>query len=236
MVEKAKLQGRNADQLLPGPGAQRKALTREGHTGPFWGDGNLLLHYFSGACVYLCQNSSNCTLKIGNLYSYSVYTELYYVYYTANLKTNTFKAASWMPYKVTSSFGEIIIFKLWEHGFNKILAVICFYAEPVYNFDPSNVCKGYGKWLAYLNISLHFCFLFTSLPNLEKLIEGLKSPDTSLLLPDLLPMTDPFGSTSDAVIGKVILFVSSVVHKMCVCFKNGNPLVNSSLLNNPAEE
>ncbi|XP_066863571.1 AP2-associated protein kinase 1 isoform X12 [Kogia breviceps] len=35
----------------------------------------------------------------------------------------------------------------------------------------------------------------------EKLIEGLKSPDTSLLLPDLLPMTDPFGSTSDAVIG-----------------------------------
>ena len=36
-----------------------------------------------------------------------------------------------MPYKVTSSFGEIIIFKLWEHGFNKILAVICFYAEPV---------------------------------------------------------------------------------------------------------
>ncbi|XP_075391562.1 AP2-associated protein kinase 1 isoform X5 [Tenrec ecaudatus] len=37
----------------------------------------------------------------------------------------------------------------------------------------------------------------------EKLIEGLKSPDTSLLLPDLLPMTDPFGSTSDAVNGKL---------------------------------
>ncbi|KAH0510851.1 AP2-associated protein kinase 1 [Microtus ochrogaster] len=35
----------------------------------------------------------------------------------------------------------------------------------------------------------------------EKLIEGLKSPDTSLLLPDLLPMADPFGSTSDAVTG-----------------------------------
>lgn len=72
MVAKAKLQGQNTDQLLPGPGAQRKALTREGHTGPFWGDGNLLLHYFSGACVYICQHSSNCTLKIGNLYSYSV--------------------------------------------------------------------------------------------------------------------------------------------------------------------
>ena len=49
-------------------------------------------------------------------------------------------------------------------------------------------------------------------------------------------MTDPFGSTSDAVIGKVILSVSSVVHDMCVCFKNGNPLVNSSLLSNRAEE
>ncbi|XP_074063924.1 AP2-associated protein kinase 1 isoform X6 [Macrotis lagotis] len=35
----------------------------------------------------------------------------------------------------------------------------------------------------------------------EKLIEGLKSPSTSLLLPDLLPMADPFGSTSDAVNG-----------------------------------
>lgn len=48
------------------------------------------------------------------------------------------------------------------------------------------------------------------LSQLEKLIEGLKSPDTSLLLPDLLPMTDPFGSTSDAVIGKS-LSVSSVM-------------------------
>ncbi|XP_027721108.1 AP2-associated protein kinase 1 isoform X5 [Vombatus ursinus] len=35
----------------------------------------------------------------------------------------------------------------------------------------------------------------------EKLIEGLKSPSTSLLLPDLLPLADPFGSSSDAVNG-----------------------------------
>lgn len=63
-------------------------------------------------------------------------------------------------------------------------------------------------------ISLHFCFFFTSLPNLEKLIEGLKSPDTSLLLPDLLPMTDPFGSTSDAVTGKVLVCFFRCV---CVC-------------------
>ncbi|XP_076215061.1 AP2-associated protein kinase 1 isoform X6 [Aptenodytes patagonicus] len=33
----------------------------------------------------------------------------------------------------------------------------------------------------------------------EKLIEGLKSPETALLLPDILPLADPFGSTSDAV-------------------------------------
>uniref|UniRef100_A0A8C6ZIB6 non-specific serine/threonine protein kinase n=1 Tax=Nothoprocta perdicaria TaxID=30464 RepID=A0A8C6ZIB6_NOTPE len=32
----------------------------------------------------------------------------------------------------------------------------------------------------------------------EKLIEGLKSPETALLLPDILPLADPFGSTSDA--------------------------------------
>ncbi|XP_073905984.1 AP2-associated protein kinase 1 isoform X4 [Castor canadensis] len=45
----------------------------------------------------------------------------------------------------------------------------------------------------------------------EKLIEGLKSPDTSLLLPDLLPMTDPFGSTSEAVIEKADVAVESLI-------------------------
>ncbi|XP_043106424.1 AP2-associated protein kinase 1 isoform X3 [Puntigrus tetrazona] len=37
---------------------------------------------------------------------------------------------------------------------------------------------------------------FTKLAD-EKLIEGLKSPDTSLMLPDLLSMADPFGSSMD---------------------------------------
>lgn len=101
---------------------------------------------------------------------------------------------------------------------------------------PKCVCIENDKCSACFNISLHFCFLFTSLPNLEKLIEGLKSPDTSLLLPDLLPMTDPFGSTSDAVIGKVIISVSSALHDLCVCFENDNYLVNRSLLNGPAGE
>uniref|UniRef100_A0A7M4G1T6 non-specific serine/threonine protein kinase n=1 Tax=Crocodylus porosus TaxID=8502 RepID=A0A7M4G1T6_CROPO len=46
---------------------------------------------------------------------------------------------------------------------------------------------------------------FISLPlsdTPEKLIEGLKSPETVLLLADILPLADPFGSTSDAVNGK----------------------------------
>ncbi|XP_058050257.1 AP2-associated protein kinase 1 isoform X10 [Ahaetulla prasina] len=36
-------------------------------------------------------------------------------------------------------------------------------------------------------------------PISEKLIEGLKSPEPALLLPDLLPLADPFDSTSDAM-------------------------------------
>ncbi|NWX90568.1 AAK1 kinase, partial [Nothoprocta pentlandii] len=45
----------------------------------------------------------------------------------------------------------------------------------------------------------------------EKLIEGLKSPETALLLPDILPLTDPFGSTSDAVNGKPDVAVESLI-------------------------
>ncbi|NXX12163.1 AAK1 kinase, partial [Podargus strigoides] len=45
----------------------------------------------------------------------------------------------------------------------------------------------------------------------EKLIEGLKSPETALLLPDLLPLADPFGSTSDAVNGKPDVAVESLI-------------------------
>ncbi|XP_050838929.1 AP2-associated protein kinase 1 isoform X3 [Serinus canaria] len=35
----------------------------------------------------------------------------------------------------------------------------------------------------------------------EKLIEGLKSPEPALLLPELLPLADPFGSTADPANG-----------------------------------
>ncbi|XP_066062483.1 AP2-associated protein kinase 1 isoform X3 [Chamaea fasciata] len=50
---------------------------------------------------------------------------------------------------------------------------------------------------------------FTAGP--EKLIEGLKSPEPALLLPDLLPLADPFGSTSDAVNGKADVAVESLI-------------------------
>ncbi|XP_015276632.1 PREDICTED: AP2-associated protein kinase 1 [Gekko japonicus] len=45
----------------------------------------------------------------------------------------------------------------------------------------------------------------------EKLIEGLKSPEPALLLPDILPLADPFGSTSDAVNGQADLTVDSLI-------------------------
>ncbi|NWR50746.1 AAK1 kinase, partial [Regulus satrapa] len=55
---------------------------------------------------------------------------------------------------------------------------------------------------------------FTPLPlsdTPEKLIEGLKSPEPALLLPELLPLADPFGSTSDAVNGKADVAVESLI-------------------------
>uniref|UniRef100_A0A6I8P190 non-specific serine/threonine protein kinase n=1 Tax=Ornithorhynchus anatinus TaxID=9258 RepID=A0A6I8P190_ORNAN len=48
-------------------------------------------------------------------------------------------------------------------------------------------------------------------PAAQKLIECLKSPETSLLLPELLPLTDPFGSASDAANGKAEVVVESLI-------------------------
>ncbi|XP_063788139.1 AP2-associated protein kinase 1 isoform X2 [Pseudophryne corroboree] len=45
----------------------------------------------------------------------------------------------------------------------------------------------------------------------EKLIEGLKSPEPQLLLPHLVPLADPFGSTSTAVNGKAEPVVESLI-------------------------
>nr|XP_038023023.1 AP2-associated protein kinase 1 isoform X23 [Anas platyrhynchos] len=55
----------------------------------------------------------------------------------------------------------------------------------------------------------------------EKLIEGLKSPETALLLPDILPLADPFGSTSDAVNDSLT---------------GEDSLLDCSLLSNPAAD
>ncbi|XP_053318466.1 AP2-associated protein kinase 1 isoform X2 [Spea bombifrons] len=45
----------------------------------------------------------------------------------------------------------------------------------------------------------------------EKLIEGLKSPEPQLLLPHLVQLADPFGSTSDALNGKSEVAVESLI-------------------------
>ncbi|XP_078522801.1 AP2-associated protein kinase 1 isoform X3 [Lissotriton helveticus] len=45
----------------------------------------------------------------------------------------------------------------------------------------------------------------------EKLIEGLKSPEPTLLRPDRLPLADPFGSTADADDGKPEPAVESLI-------------------------
>lgn len=54
----------------------------------------------------------------------------------------------------------------------------------------------------------------------EKLIEGLKSPDASLMLPDLLSLSDPFGSSvedmRDGSVPLTLHTVLSVVIK-CIC-------------------
>ncbi|KAK1154218.1 AP2-associated protein kinase 1-like isoform X2 [Acipenser oxyrinchus oxyrinchus] len=56
---------------------------------------------------------------------------------------------------------------------------------------------------------------FTPLPlcdTPEKLIEGLKSPEPPLLLPDLLPLADPFGSSTEGSYnGKVDAMVDSLI-------------------------
>ncbi|CAH2274738.1 AP2-associated kinase 1 isoform X10 [Pelobates cultripes] len=45
----------------------------------------------------------------------------------------------------------------------------------------------------------------------EKLIEGLKSPEPQLLLPHLVQLADPFGSTSEALNGKAEIAVESLI-------------------------
>ncbi|XP_064256580.1 AP2-associated protein kinase 1 isoform X3 [Passer domesticus] len=45
----------------------------------------------------------------------------------------------------------------------------------------------------------------------EKLIEGLKSPEPALLLPELLPLADPFGSTAESANGKAAVAVESLI-------------------------
>ncbi|NXD30211.1 AAK1 kinase, partial [Spelaeornis formosus] len=87
----------------------------------------------------------------------------------------------------------------------------------------------------------------------EKLIEGLKSPEPALLLPELLPLADPFGSAPDAGNGKADVAVESLIPGLELpqrLVAQGEPLASSrtdsltgddslldcSLLSNPAAD
>uniref|UniRef100_A0A8B9T3N2 non-specific serine/threonine protein kinase n=1 Tax=Anas platyrhynchos TaxID=8839 RepID=A0A8B9T3N2_ANAPL len=72
---------------------------------------------------------------------------------------------------------------------------------------PSTFTAGTGE----LDTAEKWQFCVMSSLKGEKLIEGLKSPETALLLPDILPLADPFGSTSDAVNGKPDVAVESLI-------------------------
>lgn len=54
----------------------RRKLTAKGHKGTL-GDGNVLNHV-CGSCymtVHICQNSSNCTTKIGKFYCMQIISQ-----------------------------------------------------------------------------------------------------------------------------------------------------------------
>uniref|UniRef100_A0A8D2QDS2 Protein kinase domain-containing protein n=1 Tax=Zonotrichia albicollis TaxID=44394 RepID=A0A8D2QDS2_ZONAL len=80
----------------------------------------------------------------------------------------------------------------------------------------------------------------------EKLIEGLKSPEPALLLPELLPLADPFGSTAEPANGncppeRLTLFVSCAMPPRDArldpdSLTGEDSLLDCSLLSNPAAD
>ncbi|XP_065440508.1 AP2-associated protein kinase 1 isoform X15 [Chrysemys picta bellii] len=70
----------------------------------------------------------------------------------------------------------------------------------------------------------------------EKLIEGLKSPETALLLPDILPLADPFGCTSDAVNGKDDIPVESLIPGLEAPLPQHLPSQTDSVASNRTED
>ncbi|XP_070621212.1 AP2-associated protein kinase 1 isoform X8 [Erythrolamprus reginae] len=71
-------------------------------------------------------------------------------------------------------------------------------------------------------------------PISEKLIEGLKSPEPPLLLPDVLPLADPFGSTCDAMNGLPGVPAAYFVVRTEQDRRPGGP-TSSSLLSKPQQ-
>lgn len=56
---------------MSGAGDRRKGLTSKGYVETFWDDRNFLYLDFEDIyiSIYICRNSSNCTLKVGEFYS-----------------------------------------------------------------------------------------------------------------------------------------------------------------------
>lgn len=110
----------------------------------------------------------------------------------------------------------------WKGGFLNVFCLRSWPSWTTFGFCFNKTCSERFMFLLYFSAS----FLPSWLPALfplpaspEKLIEGLKSPEPALLLPDILPLADPFGSTSDAVNGK-ILRASGVCSDLCVSTLN----------------
>uniref|UniRef100_A0A8C5M2N2 non-specific serine/threonine protein kinase n=1 Tax=Leptobrachium leishanense TaxID=445787 RepID=A0A8C5M2N2_9ANUR len=82
-------------------------------------------------------------------------------------------------------------------------------------FGPSIFSSGAGEFHPPPpNITSQICecsFYFSILLDPEKLIEGLKSPEPQLLLPHLVQLADPFGSTSEALNGKAEVVIESLI-------------------------
>uniref|UniRef100_A0A8C3MR90 Uncharacterized protein n=1 Tax=Geospiza parvula TaxID=87175 RepID=A0A8C3MR90_GEOPR len=87
----------------------------------------------------------------------------------------------------------------------------------------------------------------------EKLIEGLKSPEPALLLPELLPLADPFGSTADPanaavaveslipgleapLAQRLVSHSDSVASNRTDSLTGEDSLLDCSLLSNPAAD
>uniref|UniRef100_A0A8C7UZT7 non-specific serine/threonine protein kinase n=1 Tax=Oncorhynchus mykiss TaxID=8022 RepID=A0A8C7UZT7_ONCMY len=104
-------------------------------------------------------------------------------------------SGSWNPFG-DDNFSKLTAEELLNKDFTKLW----------YLNEPSSLFSLYS-YFAYANSPSFYAFLTPGPPSplpvplfgwlTDKLIEGLKSPETCLLLPDLLPLADPFSSCGE---------------------------------------